>query len=177
VSGWSQDRYLAALRFAAEVHQGQTVPGTELPYLMHLTSVAMETIAACAAEPALDADLAVICALLHDSIEDAGVEEAIIAARFGAGVAAGVAALSKRPDLAKPDAMRDSLARIRQQPHGVWAVKLADRITNLQPPPSHWSAPKIAGYREEARLIHNELGAASPFLATRLLAKIETYAR
>jgi len=153
------------------------VPGTELPYLMHLTSVAMETIAACAAEPALDADLAVTCALLHDSIEDAGVEQAEIANRFGAAVAAGVAALSKRPDLPKPDAMRDSLARIRQQPHGVWAVKLADRITNLQPPPSHWTAAKIAGYRDEARLIHAELGGASPFLATRLLAKIEAYAR
>jgi (p)ppGpp synthase/HD superfamily hydrolase len=45
VSGWSQDRYNAALRFAAEAHRAQTVPGTDLPYLMHLASVAMETIA------------------------------------------------------------------------------------------------------------------------------------
>jgi (p)ppGpp synthase/HD superfamily hydrolase len=174
---WSQDRYNAALRFAAEVHRGQTVPGTELPYLMHLASVAMETIAGCAAEPALDADLAVQCALLHDSIEDAGVAEATLAARFGPGVAAGVAALSKRPDLAKAEAMRDSLERIRRQPHAVWAVKLADRIINLQPPPAHWTAAKIGGYRDEARVILDALAPASAYLSHRLAAKIETYAR
>jgi len=174
---WSHERYLSALRFAAEAHRGQTVPGTDLPYLMHVTSVAMETMAACNAEAALDGDLAVLCALLHDTIEDAGVSAAALAAQFGVPVADGVAALSKRPDLPKELRMHDSLTRIRAQPHAVWAVKLADRITNLQPPPAHWTQAKIAGYRDEAGEILAALGAASPFLAARLTAKIETYGR
>lgn len=33
---WSQETYLKACRFAAEAHQGQRFPGTELPYLYHL---------------------------------------------------------------------------------------------------------------------------------------------
>lgn len=177
MSGWSQDRYLAALRFAAEAHRGQTVPGTDLPYLMHVTSVAMEAMAACAAEPTLDGDLAVLCALLHDTMEDAGVSVTALTERFGAPVAAGVAALSKRKDLAKDQKMRDSLMRIRQQPHAVWAVKLADRITNLQPPPAHWTAAKIAAYRDEAGEIRAALGEASPYLAGRLAMKIERYGR
>ena len=177
MSAWSPERYLAALRFAAEAHRGQTVPGTDLPYLMHVTSVAMEAMAACAAEPALDGDLAVLCALLHDTMEDAGVSAATLGQHFGAPVAAGVAALSKRPDLPKELKMRDSLERIRAQPPAVWAVKLADRITNLQPPPKHWTAAKIAGYREEAGEILAALGAGSPFLALRLKAKIAAYGR
>ncbi len=43
---WTPEGYLEALRFAAEAHAGQTVPGTNLPYLLHVTSVAMEVIAA-----------------------------------------------------------------------------------------------------------------------------------
>lgn len=34
--------------------------------------------------------------------------------------------------------MEDSLRHIRLRPKEIWAIKLADRITNLQPPPSHW---------------------------------------
>ena len=63
------DRYVAALWFAARRHHGQQVPGTELPYLVHVTSVAAEVIAALPGS-GLDADLAVVCALLHDTLED-----------------------------------------------------------------------------------------------------------
>jgi len=41
-SHWSQDTYIKAYRFAAEAHNGQLVPGTTLPYLMHISMVAME---------------------------------------------------------------------------------------------------------------------------------------
>ena len=30
------ERYVAALRFAAERHQGQRVPDSELPYVVHV---------------------------------------------------------------------------------------------------------------------------------------------
>ncbi len=172
---WSQDRYTAASRFAAEAHFGQQLPGSELPYLLHVTDVAMEVLAALRAEPNHDEELAVLCALLHDTIEDTAVTYEQVEATFGATVAAGVQALSKNPALPKAEQMPDSLRRIREQPQAVWLVKLADRIVNLQQPPAYWQPQKIAAYRAEAGVILAALGAASPFLAARLAAKIEVY--
>jgi hypothetical protein len=45
----------------------------------------------------------------------------------------------------------------------------------LQPPPPHWTAEKRARYRDEARLIADQLGAASPTLDARLRMKIDAY--
>ena len=67
-SNWDRELYLKACRFAAEAHQGQLYPGTELPYLMHLNLVSMEILAALSAEPGHDGNLAVQCALLHDTL-------------------------------------------------------------------------------------------------------------
>jgi (p)ppGpp synthase/HD superfamily hydrolase len=176
-SAWSQKKYIKALIFAAEAHRGQKVPGMDLPYIIHVTLVAMEVIAALAHEDTLSGDLAVQCALLHDAIEDAGVSYESLSVEFGHGVAEGVRALSKNHTLkSNQEKMADSLARIKQQPKEVWMVKLSDRITNLQPPPSHWHAEKIASYREEGKWILNELGDACPYLAERLRQKIKAYA-
>jgi (p)ppGpp synthase/HD superfamily hydrolase len=173
---WSQEKYIKALRYAAEAHNGQTVPGSDLPYVVHVTMVAMEVIAALAHEDGLDGDLAVQCALLHDVIEDAGVSYEKLAAEFGKDVAEGVLALSKNNILkSKQEKMTDSLARIEQQRREIWMVKLADRITNLQPPPGHWSAEKIRQYCEEAAEILTALGDASKFLSERLGEKLQVY--
>ena len=179
---WSPDTWLAAWRFAADAHEGQLVPGSNLPYVVHVGAVAMEVSGAIATRattgaPVGDPNLAVACALLHDVVEDTAVELDHIARDFGEGVAAGVAALTKDSGVGdKPAQMRDSLARIRAQPAEVWMVKLADRITNLQPPPKHWSKDKIRRYHGEAQDIHAALGEACPVLGPRLAAKIESYA-
>ncbi|HUJ63322.1 MAG TPA: HD domain-containing protein [Kofleriaceae bacterium] len=170
-----QDAYLAAWRFAAEAHRAQQLPGTELPYLVHVGAVAMEVVVAHHEHAFARPELAVQCALLHDTLEDTATSEAELVARFGADVAAGVRALSKDKGLAKPEAMADSLRRIRAQPAEVWAVKLADRITNLAPPPAHWSPGKIAAYRSEARTILDALGQAHAPLAARLARRIASY--
>src|SRR5262245_42710648 len=113
---WTPDGYLAALRFAAEAHAGQTVPGTQLPYLLHVTSVAMEVIGAVRLEAERDEELAVQCALLHDVVEDTPTTLEQVRAAFGPSVAAGVAALSKDAALPKGEQLEDSLRRIREQP-------------------------------------------------------------
>lgn len=172
---WTSDLWLDAAAFAARAHAGQTVPGTDLPYLLHVTSVAQEVAGAIAVEGG-DGDLAVVCALLHDTLEDCDVTEAELAARFGDAVAAGVAALSKRDGPTKEERMADSLRRIRQQPPEVWMVKLADRVTNLQPPPAHWPPQKCRAYRAQAGVILEQLGAASPHLSGRMQAKMAAYA-
>ncbi len=172
---WSQNSYIKAYRFAAQAHQGQKVPGTNLPYIMHLSFVSMEVMAALNVEQRRDGNLAVQGALLHDVIEDTAVTYEEVAAEFGERVAQGVLALSKDEALEKSVQMADSLRRIQQQPIEVWMVKLADRISNLAPPPAYWTNEKIKRYGEEALVIYNALHRASPFLAGRLQEKIEAY--
>jgi (p)ppGpp synthase/HD superfamily hydrolase len=175
ISNWSQESYIKAYRFAAQAHNGQLYPGTGLPYLMHLSFVSMEVLGVLSVESGRDGDLAVQCALLHDSIEDTDVTYADLASTFGVKVADGVQALSKNPDLEKSQQLTDSLQRIRSQPKEIWIVKLADRISNLQPPPANWTPAKIIRYRDESIEIHTALKDASPFLALRLTKKIENY--
>jgi (p)ppGpp synthase/HD superfamily hydrolase len=174
-SNWNPELYIKACRFASIAHRGQIVPGSDLPYLMHLNFVSMEIIAALSVESGYDGDLAVQCALLHDTIEDTDTTYEQIRSIFGTRVADGVQALSKNPDLEKSQRLTDSLDRIEQQPKEIWMVKLADRITNLQPPPAHWNLAKIVRYREEAGEIHTRLQTASPILSLRLQEKITNY--
>jgi (p)ppGpp synthase/HD superfamily hydrolase len=173
--GWSQDDYVKAYRFAAQAHHGQTMPGTNWPYIMHLSLVSMEVMAALHVERGSDGNLAVQCALLHDVIEDTDVTYEQITAEFGEKVAQGVLALSKDETMDKSRQMQDSLKRIQQQPGEVWMVKLADRISNLAPPPYYWTKDRIARYREEAIEIYNALYSASELLAARLEEKIKAY--
>ncbi len=173
---WSQDGYIKAYKFAASAHRWQLVPGTTIPYIMHLSFVAMEILAAAAAGDVPDADLAVQCALLHDTLEDTRIRYEELEQAFGGGVARGVLALTVNKKLPKPEQIPECLPRIRQQPPEIWMVKLADRITNLQPPPRHWSKPRIREYHEGAQVILEALKDASPFLAERLRLKIRDYA-
>jgi (p)ppGpp synthase/HD superfamily hydrolase len=174
---WCQDAYREALFFAADRHSGQTYPGTSLPYLVHLTAVCMEVMAALWRETVASPDLCVQCALLHDVVEDTPTGTDEVSARFGPDVAAGVDALSKRESAGptKTEKMADSLTRIQAQPREIWMVKLADRITNMHDPPAHWSIEKRRRYRAEAGTILDTLGASSPYLAARLQEKIKAY--
>jgi (p)ppGpp synthase/HD superfamily hydrolase len=173
---WSPDLYQRAVRFAAERHSGQSVPGSTLPYLLHITQVAAEVMRAIAIEPVTLPDLAVACALLHDTMEDPPTSRDELATLFGEQVACGVEALTKDPRLAKDEQLDDSLRRIRACPHEVWAVKLADRITNLQSPPPAWTVEKRRRYQDEARRIHSTLSGGHELLAERLAERIEAYA-
>ena len=126
----------------------RNVPGTDLPYIMHLSFVAMEVIATLGKERGFDGNLAVQCALLHDTVEDTDTKYNELADKFGSNVADGVNALTKDETIGdntveewhrKKLQMADSLKRIRTQPREIWVVKMADRVTNLQPPPNHWT--------------------------------------
>jgi (p)ppGpp synthase/HD superfamily hydrolase len=172
---WSQETYIKAYKFAAQAHQSQKMPGSEIPYIMHLSFVSMEVIAALNIEKECDGNLAIQCAILHDSIEDTNTNYEQITAEFGEAVAKGVLALTKDNSLAKHLQMQDSLQRIQQQPKEIWMVKLADRISNLQAPPHYWTQEKITRYREEGIQIYDTLKDASDFLASRLAKKIEDY--
>ena len=173
---WNQDEYIRAWGFAAEAHAGQTVTGTEMSYLWHIGLVSTEAMAVTTQEAVKAPDLLILCAVLHDVIEDTPRTFEDISTTFGPEVADGVSALTKNEILlTKDEQMADSLKRIRRQPKEIRMVKLCDRIANLQPPPAHWDASRIKRYREESRLILDTLGEASPYLSARLAEKIRIY--
>jgi guanosine-3',5'-bis(diphosphate) 3'-pyrophosphohydrolase len=177
---WNQEKYIKAWNFACTAHNGQHVPGTDLPYVNHFGLVAMEAMAAIASQIAKieSPDLLVLCALLHDTIEDTPVTDDDLKKEFGPDVASGVRALTKDKSLlTKAEQMDDSLKRIKKEPKEIWMVKLADRITNLQPPPNDWDTEKIRKYRNEASTILEALREANTWLAERLKRKIDQYRR
>jgi guanosine-3',5'-bis(diphosphate) 3'-pyrophosphohydrolase len=173
-----QEFYQNAIKFAAEKHlkKGQKVPGTELPYVVHLSNVAMEIIIAALHTDKFNLGFAIQVALLHDTIEDTETDFSELKEVFGEKVALGVLALTKNKLLpTKSEQMIDSLKRIKKLDTEVWAVKIADRITNLQPPPPHWDNAKKVKYQEEAKVILRELREGNYFLSKRLEEKIEEY--
>lgn len=179
-TNWSQDIYVKAWDFATLAHHGQTyggpIEGQRFDYINHIGSVAMEVIWALSNTPTVNGNLALQCALLHDTIEDTKVTYDDVVSFFGKEVAEGVMALTKNENLpTKHEQMLDTLKRIQAQPAEVWMVKLADRITNLSAPPFYWSLEKKISYRDEALLIHCELHTANEFLSERLLARIDSY--
>ena len=72
MSNWNPDIFSKAWNFATLYHQGQTYGGAQkgqkIPYINHLGSVGVEVIWALSTAPELDGDLAIQCALLHDTI-------------------------------------------------------------------------------------------------------------
>ena len=174
---FDQEYYLKALNFAALAHKEQKTP-KGLPYLTHLSAVAMEVIHAIFESKIEEksANLSVICALLHDVIEDTSFTYDDIFDEFGFDVAEGVDALTKDKTLpSKKKQMAESLNKLLQQPYSVQMVKLADRISNLQEPPEHWDTQKIEDYLSESKLILSCLKNANIYLSKRLEEKIEAY--
>lgn len=175
---WDQEIYLKTLLFAGKAHVHQTVPGTEISYVVHITNVCMETITALVNSPnhELNADLIIQCALLHDVIEDTDITYKDVLDFFGEKVAKGVLALTKNEDLPSKQAqMQDSLNRIIEQGAEIRVVKMADRIQNLQAPPHYWKLEKKQSYLEEAKMLLNTLKGVNDFIENRLAEKIKNY--
>ncbi len=173
----TQTLYQETIKFATLKHldKEQTIPGTNLPYVVHLSNVAMEIMLASKETTDFDVSFAIQVALLHDTLEDTDVVFDELVTAFGIEVAEGVLALTKNNNLSKEEAMLDSLNRIQKLRKEVWAVKLADRITNLQSPPSYWDNPKKIKYQQEAKIIVEKLKGGNEYLEKRLLMKIENY--
>jgi (p)ppGpp synthase/HD superfamily hydrolase len=122
-----------ATRFALEQHAGQTRKGRpEVPYASHLLRVAGLVM-----EHGGDARQIAV-ALLHDVIEDCGVEEAELERRFGGEVARAVRALSDTFEGDTPEQKapwRERKTRFVAQLGGIDArarlVAACDKLDNL----------------------------------------------
>ena len=172
-----QTIYQESLKFAARKHQenNQKVKGTDLPYAVHLCNVAMEIFVAAQYTDDFDLSFAVQVSLLHDTIEDTSSTYEEITENFGPEIADAVQSITKDQKIPVALQTTDSLARIKKLRKEVWAVKLADRITNLQSPPENWDVEKRIAYRKDAILILEALQDGNKYLADRLRMKIDEY--
>ncbi|MDQ2863542.1 MAG: HD domain-containing protein [Bacteroidota bacterium] len=174
-----QSIYQQTIKFAALKHSqsNQLIPGTNLPYVAHLSNVAMEIMIAYQNDADFNLDFALKLALLHDTLEDTAATFEEISQEFGVEVAEGISALTKNESLPKSKRMADSLDRVKALSKEVGAVKLADRITNLQEPPQQWDTPKKEEYRQEAIQILKHLKGVNPYLEQRIDKKIAEYTK
>ena len=179
---WSIDKYNNAMLFAGRWHKKQFMPGSDVPYLLHLAQVSQCALRGALTDPKVDIDLVMQAAILHDVLEDTNCTYQELVSKFGSHVAEGVSSLSKRTEiegrrLSKSEQMDDSLVRILAQPKEIAMVKLADRSCNLRQPPHHWfhRDRKIEGYRAEAQKICDALGDSNLFLKNLLQQRIQNY--
>ena len=89
-----QTIYQKTIAFAAEHHGQQKMPNG-LPYIVHLSNVAMEVFMAHKQKPDFELKLAVQLALLHDVLEDTSLSFKELEDAFDGVVARGVLALTK----------------------------------------------------------------------------------
>lgn len=170
-----QTLYQNAIKFAAEKHGSQKVKGSQNPYVVHLSNVAMELFVTAPRTPGFDLSFAVQVALLHDTIEDTSATRAELETVFGNDISEAVWALTEDKRLLKDYRLSEKLAKVRQCSREVWAVMLADRITNLQAPPKTWSKSKITEYQYDSIQILEALEGGNEYLEKRLADKIEEY--
>ena len=119
----------AALIFAARAHRSQTRKATDIPYIVHPVAVMLLLQDAGESDPVLLA-----AALLHDTIEDAGVSAAVLAERFGPRVAAIVEGCSEpdHQDAAWEARKQHTVAYLRTAPRDIQLVAAADKLHNLR---------------------------------------------
>ena len=156
---------LSAALFAAEKHAGQRRKGDAAePYVNHLLEVA-DLIARALPEP--DTDL-IIAALLHDSIEDAGVTAQDLALRFGADVADLVSEVTDDKSLPKQERKRLQVENAPKKSVRAQTIKLADKISNLRSmlssPPAGWDLERRKEYFTWAKRVVDGLTAPDPIL-------------
>lgn len=116
-----------AASFAARAHEGQQRKDGATPYFAHPARVALTVRDAFGC----DDPVAIAAALLHDVIEDASVDYDDLLERFGAEVAACVAALTK--DMRLPEVEREAAydEALQRADWRARLVKLADTLDNL----------------------------------------------
>jgi (p)ppGpp synthase/HD superfamily hydrolase len=118
----------AALIFAARAHARQKRKGTDVPYIVHPVGVMLTLQAAGETDPELLA-----AALLHDTLEDAGVTLETLRERFGPRVAALVEGASEPFARDEPWETRKhhTVEHLRTAPRDVQLVAAADKLHNL----------------------------------------------
>jgi len=170
-----QQVYNKAWLFASLAHIGQTMKASQLPYSTHVAMVANELIFADQQESVGLLEIALPAALLHDVLEDTDITQDEMVEAFGTQVTSTVASLSK--NLIVPFSEERYLQAIALHSREAAAIKLCDRITNLQSAPATWTHDKRASYLVESAQILRLLGHAHAYLRQRLTEAMTRYER
>lgn len=142
----AQQRVLVAAEFAARKHAGQRrKDAARTPYINHPLSVARRLVeAGCSDEEVL------MAGLLHDTIEDCGVQQSELERNFGEIVARYVGECSDDKALPKAERKRLQVTHAAHVSPGARLVKLADKLDNCaglkEEAPVGWSADRVQGY-------------------------------
>lgn len=121
-----------AIEVAARCHAGQVDKAGE-PYILHCLRV-MENVKTLPFGQIVPVQMA---AVLHDVVEDCGVDLSYIEEQFGPEVRALVDAVSRRKD----EVYNDYVTRIKLAGYEARAIKMADLIDNMDPRRFHSDAP------------------------------------
>jgi guanosine-3',5'-bis(diphosphate) 3'-pyrophosphohydrolase len=151
---------LRAANFAAVKHAKQRRKGASAePYINHLLEVA-ELVWSALSEP--DTNL-VIAALLHDSIEDAGVTKEELVEAFGVDVADLVMEVTDEKSLPRAERKRLQILNAPKISVRAGIIELADKLANVRSilvsPPPDWSVQRQREYFEWAKQVVDGLRA------------------
>lgn len=116
-----------AISFAAEAHKGARRKLDNSPYILH----PMET---CVIAGTMTSDVDIlVAALLHDTVEDAGITTETIKEKFGARVAELVGAETEIKSNGWKKRKEDSIADLKKTTDlGVKIICLSDKLSNLR---------------------------------------------
>ena len=147
-------RLTEAFDYAARMHVHQRRKGVLAePYINHLTDVGNRLSIATAGQ---DVDL-VIAGILHDVVEDCGVQYEGLRDLFGHDVAALVREVTDDMTLDKPERKRRQLRFAASLSPRAKMLRLADKTSNmhslLASPPPHWNLERRQAYFEWAKNI------------------------
>jgi GTP diphosphokinase / guanosine-3',5'-bis(diphosphate) 3'-diphosphatase len=110
----------------------------------------------------------VIAALLHDTIEDAGVTREELVQRFGSDVADLVAEVTDDKSLPKTERKRLQIQNAPKKSVRAQIIKLADKIANMRSilsgPPTHWDQERKKQYFEWSKQVIAALSSPNPVL-------------
>jgi len=158
------------------VHQRRKGSAAE-PYINHLIEVASLVTQA---TDGTDPD-AVIAALLHDAVEDAGVKSETIASEFGQHVADIVMEVSDDKTLPKDERKQLQIKNAPKKSREAKLIKLADKTSNVRAvmhsPAPNWSVQRRLEYIEWAKNVVAGLRGTSPWLEQQFDEAAEQAAR
>ena len=140
---------MQAASFAAQKHTEQKRKGSKQdPYINHPLEVANLLANVGGVE---DFDV-LIAALLHDTIEDAGVTADEISTMFGETVSGYVQEVTDDKSLPKQERKQLQIEHAPRLSHGAKLVKLGDKISNITDvtsnPPADWDVKRRQEYVE-----------------------------
>ena len=154
-----------ALDFAARKHADQRRKGKAAePYVNHLAEVARLVAEATEGKDAV----AVVAALLHDTIEDTKTDRAELEREFGPEVAALVAEVTDDKTLPKAERKRLQVENAPHKSSRAKMIKLADKTSNIRSiadsPPVDWDLQRKRDYFDWAGKVADGCRGVNPTL-------------